>query len=164
MLPVALPRQPQVRGTSSYLPKAVDWLQSALPPFSEWTCCSLCLVTSVYVHTKPNPCLLLPLLSLSCEVGKTPEVSSQMALLFWRHDFAPTVEAGKASGLCVCKCVWTGPNMLPGQPHQSVCYATYQTDTCRRNYGMSIAGPNPDITRRPLVRSFSYRMSASGRK
>lgn len=52
-------------------------------------------------------------------------------------------------------------NMLPGQPHQPVCYATYQTDTCRRNYGMSIAGPNPDITRRPLVQSLSYRMSTS---
>lgn len=52
-------------------------------------------------------------------------------------------------------------NMLPGQPHQPVCYATYQTDTCRRNYGMSIAGPNPDITRRPLVQSLSYPMSTS---
>lgn len=77
--------------------------------------------------------------------------------------------------VCVYKCVYlclcgTGPdppftahwlNTLPGQPHQLVCYATYQTDTCRRNYGMSVAGPNPDITRRPVVPSSNYQMSTS---
>lgn len=51
--------------------------------------------------------------------------------------------------VCACVSVEADPtppftahrlNMLLGQPHQLVCYATYQTDTCRRNYGMSTAG------------------------
>lgn len=38
------------------------------PSFSEWTCCSLCPVTCVYSHTKPNPDLSCSPLSISCEV------------------------------------------------------------------------------------------------
>lgn len=41
-------------------------------------------------------------------------------------------------------------NTLLWQPHQLVSHATYQTDTCRRNYGMSVARLNPNI-RRQLV-------------
>lgn len=106
----------------------------------------------------------------------------QIAGLVGRHYIAPAPESRKASGVyvwvCVCICVQsvfmclcgTGPdppftahwlNMFPGQRHQLVFCATYQTDTCRRNYGMSIARPNPNITSRPLVLSFNYQMSTS---
>jgi len=139
-------------------------------------------VTSFYAHTKANPCLISGPLCLSREgsessAGPDRELTNSVCAV-GRCYSAPTLEPGRPSSVCACVCVCvcifflsaTGPdppftahwlNALPGQPQQLLCYATYQTDTCRRNYGMSAARINPNGKKRETVGAKFQRSNVS---